>query len=124
MLYFLYQVKPFIHFSMERKNYHLDSINQSFIPQKKRTTISLPETISIKSPTKDINTIIEQIDMDIFIQNWFNLWYREKSTIFNSSDKIRYQIVINKEHLLKLENIKNQTGLKMNDIVYLASLFH
>jgi hypothetical protein len=124
ILYFLYLVKPFIHFSMERKNYRLYTINQSFIPLRKRTTISLPDTISIKSPTNDINTIIEQIDMDIFIQNWFNIWYKEKSTIFNNSDKIRYQIVMNKEQLLKLENIKIQTGLNMNDIVYLAALFH
>jgi hypothetical protein len=50
--------------------------------------------------------------MGTFIQNWFNIWYKEKSSIFNSSDKIRYQIVINKEHLLKLEHIKNQTGFK------------
>jgi hypothetical protein len=124
ILYFLYKVKTYIHFSMDRKKYQLDNINESFIPQTKRTTISLPNTISIKSPTKDIINIIEQIDLGTFIQNWFTIWYKEKSSIFKSSDKIRYQIVINKEHLLKLEHIKNQTGLKMNDIVYLASIFY
>jgi hypothetical protein len=62
--------------------------------------------------------------MDTFIHNWFNIWYQKNSSIFNSSDKISYQIALNKECLLKLEHIKNQTGLKMNDIVYLASLFH
>jgi hypothetical protein len=122
ILYFLYLVKPFIHFSMERKNYQLDTINHSFIPLRKRTTISLPDKISIKSPTNDINTIIEQIDMSTFIQNWFKLWYKEKSSIFKSSNKIRYQIAINKEQLVKIEHIKNQTGLNMNDIVYLASI--
>jgi hypothetical protein len=124
IIYFLYKVKPYIHFSMDRKIYHHLNINQSLIPQTKRTTISLPDKVSIISPTKDIINIIKQIDMDTFIHNWFNIWYKEKSSIFNSSDKIRYQIAINKECLLKLEHIKNQTGLKMNDIVYLASLFH
>jgi hypothetical protein len=109
---------------MERKTYYLDTINQSSIPQEKRTTISLPKTISIKSPTKDIINVIERIDMGTFIQKWFNTWYIEKPSILKSSDKIRYQIIINKVHLLKLEHIKNQTGLKMNDIVYLAPLFH
>jgi hypothetical protein len=108
---------------MERKNYHLDTINQFFIPQTKRTTVSLPETISIKSPTKEICTIIDHIDLATFIQNWFNTWYKEKSLIFKNSGKSRYQIVMNKEELLKLEHIKNQTGLNMNNIVYLASIF-
>jgi hypothetical protein len=125
ILYFLHTVKPYIHFSMVRKIYqHLDTIDQSLFPQMKRTTISLPDTVSIISPTQDIINIIKQIDKDTFIHNWFNIWYQEKSSIFNSSDKIIYQIALNKECLLKLERIKNQTGLKMNDIVYLASLFH
>jgi hypothetical protein len=125
ILFFLYTVKPHIHFSMDRKIYHhLDTIDQSLIPQTKRTTISLPDTVSIISATQDIINIIKQIDMDSFIHNWFTIWHQEKSSIFNNTDKIRYQIAINKECILKLEHIKNQTGLKMNDIVYLASLFH
>jgi hypothetical protein len=125
ILYFLYTVKPYIHFSMDRKIYqHPDTVDQSLIPQSKRTTISLPETVSIISPTQNIINIIKQIDMNTFIHNWFYIWYQEKSSIFNSSDKIRYQIAIIKECLLRLDHIKNQTGLKMNDIVYLGSLFH
>jgi hypothetical protein len=125
ILYFLYTVKPYIHSSMDRKKYqYLDTIDQSIFPQTKRTTISLPDTVSIISPTQDIINIIKQIDMDTFIHNWFTIWYLEKSSILKISDKIRYQIAINKVCLMKLEHIKNQTGLKMNDIVYLASLFH
>jgi hypothetical protein len=82
ILYFLYTVKPYIHFSMDRKIYqHLDTIDQSLIPQSKRTTISLPDTVSIISPTQDIINIIKQIDMDTFIHTWFNIWYQEKSSI-------------------------------------------
>jgi hypothetical protein len=96
ILYFLYTVKPFIHFSMHRKIYqHPDTIDQSLIPQSKRTTISLQDTVSKISPTQDIINIIKQIDMNTFIHNWFNIRYQEKSSIFNSSDKIRYQIAIN-----------------------------
>jgi hypothetical protein len=112
---------------MDRNIYqHPDTIDQSLIPQSKRTTISLPDTVSIIFPTQDTIKIIKQIDMDTFIYNWFTIWYKEKSLIFNNSDKTRYQIAINKDCdcLLKLEHIKNQTGLKMNDIVYLTSLFH
>jgi hypothetical protein len=88
ILYFLYTVKPHIHFSKDRKIYqHIDTIDQSLIPQTKRTTISLPDTVSIISPTQDIINIIRQIDIDTFIHNWFNFLYQEKS-IFNSWDKL------------------------------------
>jgi hypothetical protein len=33
ILYFLYIVEPFIHFSMNRKKYHFDNMDQLIIPQ-------------------------------------------------------------------------------------------
>jgi hypothetical protein len=124
ILYFLHIVDPYIHFSMNRKKYQLDNMDQSsIIPLTKRTTISLPLVITIKSPTKDITTIIEHINLESFIHNWFNIWYLEKSLLLKNSDMKKYQIVINKNQQWKLECIKNLTGLKMNEIVYLASIF-
>jgi hypothetical protein len=122
ILYFLYKVDPYIHFSMNRKKY-FDNMDQLIIPLTKRITISLPSFITIKSPTKDITNIIEHIKLDSFIRNWFNIWYKDKSLLIKNSDMKKYQIVINNNQQWKLEYIKSISGLRMNEIVYLATIF-
>jgi hypothetical protein len=108
---------------IRKKKYHFDNMNQLIIPPTKRTTISLPSSITIKSPTKDITNIIEHIKLDSFIHNWFTIWYKDKSLLMKNSEMKKYQIVINNNQHWKLESIKGITGLRMNEIVYLATIF-
>ncbi|ALC92265.1 hypothetical protein AM500_22695 [Bacillus sp. FJAT-18017] len=120
ILFFLNKVRPLMHSSMNRKLYHFTNKECSLFPHRKRTTISLPTSILVKAPTKDIIGMIESIETESFLQNWFNECYRNK--ILNLSlDNNKYQINIEKEQLIKIDYLKKRTGLTMNEIVYLAS---
>lgn len=125
ILYFLHLVKPYMHASMKRKYYLLSELPEIEI-LKKRTTISLPNSIILSSPTKDIHKFLENLPtlLNILKNNngyetfFINDFFLEETS--NSENKKSYQIILLKKHLQQLKECQNICGLTNNQLVELC----
>lgn len=116
--YFYRMVEPFLHHSMSRKM--LLSETKTKVNLSKRTTLYLPEDISILKPTRDINNMLNclpklyeiVINRTDYLQYYINSIY-PISKIKNTKS---YQIIIDESHWMLLYKIKNLTGLNNSQI--------
>lgn len=117
---FLHIVCSHMHISMNRKTWiHEKTL---FIPSSKRTTIYLPSQYDIQFPTKQIKCIINRLDIEKFISDWFNSIYPIFLNKSIDSETVKgYQIVLNPEELFKLFYIQQKTGLRISDIINITS---
>lgn len=123
ILVFLEIVRPYLHSSMNRKNW----TNNHFpvISKPKRTTIYLPIKYLILFPTSEIKQVIATIDCKEFIKDWFNsnyklyIHYKEQPVLTKG-----YQVVLNLEEQNKLYTIQNFTGLRISDIIQFSYLYN
>lgn len=118
--YFLYLVQPYLHPSMYRKIIPYQNIIHA-LPSR-RTTIYLPVSININSPTKDINTALQYLPILLNTIKTGLLYDEFKEHLF---DKIKttqnsYQIIINDTHLSNLQLLKELTGLSFSRLTELC----
>lgn len=117
--YFLHLVTPYLHSSMHRKT--IKYYRYGFEPLAKRTTIYLPETIRIQSPTKEINAALKLSLKEIIAKyknGTFYSYYFQQNRV--SAKKKAYQIVINAENLSLLHFLNEVTGLTYSKIAELC----
>lgn len=109
--YFLGMVAPWIHplFSYKIKNVEVRK------PVAKRTTIRLPNQISIPAPTEEINQMIRQYASSIKVttENFQRFNYARQE---NNESK-RYQVSLTEENRDILCSVQGSTGLTLGEIV-------
>lgn len=109
--YFLYLVMPFLHESMHRKNLLLCNIKNNLVAR--RTTIYLPTSIRLGSPTADTGAALAHLDSMIDQYKKGRFYKRYQKYFFNKdvTETKSYQIVINSRELSNLQLLKDLTGL-------------
>lgn len=109
--YFLFLVLPYMHESMYRKL--INRYNFIFDLSPKRTTIYLPASIQLRSPTKEINAALEKLDnlINCYKNGKFYEKYLFISKNINEIQTKGYQIIVDKENLMKLYFLNEVTGL-------------
>lgn len=114
--YFLYLITPYLHHSMYPKILLYCNLLQH--KSKRRTTIYLPTTIKITSPTKDINRALANLNSTVqtFKQENF---YQQYSTFYQEKMK-SYQITIDEKYLSELEFLSSNTGLTYSNLAQLC----
>lgn len=109
--YFLGMVAPWIHpvFSYKIKNVE---VRKSVA---KRTTIRLPDQISIPSPTEEINKMIQQYASSIKVttENFQRFNYARQE----NNESTRYQVSLTEENRDILCSVQAFTGLTLGEIV-------
>ncbi|PIC98531.1 hypothetical protein [Sporosarcina sp. P29] len=109
--YFLSIVTPWIHplFSYKIRN---EEVHKSVA---KRTTIRLPNQISIPAPTKEINQMIKQYASSIQVtrNNFQRLNYARQE----NNESTRYQVSLTEENQHVLCSVQASTGLTLGEIV-------
>ena len=109
--YFLSVVTPWIHplFAYKIKDLAVHK------PVAKRTTIRLPNQISIPSPTREINHMIQQYASSIQVTegNFQRLNYARQE----NNESTRYQVSLTKENQHALCSVQASTGLTLGEIV-------
>lgn len=111
MNYFLQLIAPWMHPSMTRKMKTVSVLK----PIAKRTTITLPSSISIKTPTATINqTILLEIsNLNLTEDNFKRINYQT----LESNETKSYQITLSEENRQAIQNRQACFGLTMNQIV-------
>ena len=116
IFYFLRLVKEHIHPSMNRK---LFSTVPKEICKNKRTTIYLTSELSIKKPTREINSALENLSFMIPIvsnnESYFSLFQKRK--VSHITIRKSYQVVLSVEQLTQIYFIQGITGLQISNIV-------
>lgn len=119
--YFLYLVMPFLHHSMNRKTLHFSKFKIAIA--SRRTTVYLPASVTLDTPTKNINdlltylsTIINQYKQGAFYKTYHCELFVNKISERNKS----YQIVIDNQNLANLLLLKDLTGLTFSKLVELC----
>lgn len=123
IIYFLNLIKPYLHESMHRKIQRYRNIKYN-LPSR-RTTIYLPSSIKISSPTADINDALEYLT-HIIAQYKAGLFYNKyQKGLFNKENaKLNsYQIIIDSNHLSHLQLLKNLTGLTYSRLTELCLVY-
>ncbi|PID05011.1 MULTISPECIES: hypothetical protein [unclassified Sporosarcina] len=109
--YFLSIVTPWIHplFSYKIRNVEVHK------PVAKRTTIRLPNQISIPAPTKEINQMIQQYASSIQVtrNNFQRLNYARQE----NNESTRYQVSLTEKNQHVLCSVQASTGLTLGEIV-------
>ncbi|PIC75938.1 hypothetical protein CSV74_13455 [Sporosarcina sp. P19] len=109
--YFLSVVTPWIHplFTYKIKDLAVHK------PVAKRTTIRLPNQISIPAPTKEINQMIQQYVSSIQVtgDNFQRLNYARQE----NNETTRFQVSLTKENQHLLCSVQASTGLTLGEIV-------
>jgi len=120
IIYFLNLIKPYLHESMYRKTFSSRPI--LFNLSAKRTTIYLPISIHITSPTKEINSqlkllpkLVEYYKKGVFYKKFEKLLFLD-----HGKKKKSYQIVINGINLSNLQLLKSLTGLTYSKLTELC----
>ena len=118
--YFLYLVMPFLHESMHRKALLLCNIQNNIATR--RTTIYLPTSIKLDSPTADIGAVLTYLDSMIDQYKKGRLYKRYNKDLFNRdvTETASYQIVINSRDLSNLQLLRDLTGLTFSRLVELC----
>ena len=124
--YFHQLVKPLMHPSMKRKMINVNQVSNRKLP--KRTSIYLPEEISILKPTSDINNQLNYLpylyekfrSRDTYLYFYKNYLIQLKE-IKNTKS---YQISIHPKHWDMLIKINKLTGLNISQIVSLCFLLN
>lgn len=120
IFYFLYIVTPYLHHSMCRKIPSRCNLVHDI--KSRRTTISLPETITLKSPTKDINTILHHLH-ELISQYKHELFYKKwvPTIVIHESLTLKpYQISLSNTRIKNLKYLQELTGLTFNQLAYLS----
>lgn len=119
--YFFDLINPYIHISMQRKLRAISFINKKKLA-KKRTTIYLPKTIQLTKPTAQINKALFHLDrlIKLYKQGKLNEYYIH---LFNIKvEKLSYQIVIEKDHINKLNFLKLNSGITYSELTRMCFL--
>lgn len=120
---FLHLVSPYIHPCMIRKM--KSSCTLPLSTKSKRTTIYLPEEISLKSPTLEINNALSYLK-ELWEMYRGNNFYRkeliEKVGDIKEKRTKPYQIVVHQHNVLLLDSLKNETGLNYSMLASLCVL--
>lgn len=124
IIYFLNLVKPYLHESMHRKIIPYKNIKYK-LPSR-RTTIYLPASIEITSPTRQINTafyilpyVIDSYQKGSFYKKYHDFLFNRQNVQPKS-----YQIVINSNNLSNLQLLKNLTGLTFSQLAELCFIYN
>ncbi|MBY0076468.1 endonuclease [Priestia aryabhattai] len=119
ILYFLSLVREFIHPCMSRK-VNIPNNNSQLFHLNKRTTITLPLTIPVTSPTKDLRHFLSYLpELLLQLQNRSTYHHFLKHEFFleNTDCKRKsYQIQLGQNELRLLHECREITGLSMNQI--------
>lgn len=109
--YFLGMVTPYIHPLFYYKIKDVE-VHKSIA---KRTTIRLPNQISIPKPTKEINHIIQQhaSSIEVTKDNFQRLNYARQE----NNESTRYQVSLTEENRHVLCSVQATTGLTLGEIV-------
>lgn len=123
ILYFLSLVSEFIHPCMSRKI----NIPKNKLPSfqlNQRTTITLPLTIPITSPTKDLQQILSYLpELLTQLQNraTYHHFFKHEFFLENTDCKRKsYQIQLGQNELRLLYECRQLTGLTMNQLTELC----
>ena len=109
--YFLTLVQPWMQLCMVRKMKTITARK----PIAERTTISLPDSISLSKPTRQINDAIEHWHHLIcFTPDQFKHWNYQRSEM---NSMLSYQIKLTPKNQSRLMNIQAQSGLHLNEII-------
>ncbi|HLR09755.1 MAG TPA: hypothetical protein VK120_00015 [Sporosarcina sp.] len=112
--YFLTLINPYMHPSMNRKMKRVTILKKV----ANRTTITLPNSIQLNKPTKQINDVIESISTPLSLTPvQAKQWNYDRLEINKSSS---YQINLSKKNRIKLSRLQATTGLSLNEIVKTA----
>ena len=116
IFYFLRLVKEHIHPSMNRKCFYT---TPKEINKNKRTTIYLTSEFSLKKPTREINSALENLSSIIQIvrnnETYFPLYQNCK--LSHKTMRKSYQVTLSVEQLTQLYFIQGITGLQVSTIV-------
>lgn len=118
--YFLYLVTPYLHVSMHRK--YIKSWNYTFNLPARRTTVYLPSTIKINTPTYEINMVLKELNNIITCYKNGDFYSNFLTTLCRHSDYQTkgYQIIINKQNLNNLHFLNEVTGLTYSKLTKLC----
>lgn len=118
--YFLFLITPYLHNSMYRKI--VPSCKLHHDTTARRTTIYLPRTIKIHSPTKEINAALRNLNQIIndYKQGLFYEKYNDTLTNQSSVNNKSYQIIITSKNLTDLIFLSAQTGLTYSRLTALC----
>ncbi|WP_240702604.1 endonuclease [Priestia megaterium] len=123
ILYFLSLVSEFIHPCMSRK-INIPKNKQPSFHLNKRTTITLPLTIPVTSPTKDLRHILSYLpELLSRLQNRFIYHHFFKHQFFIEDTDCKrksYQIQLEQNELRLLYECRQLTGLTMNQLTELC----
>ena len=109
--YFLTLVQPWMQLCMVRKMKTITARK----PIAERTTISLPDSISLSKPTRQINDAIEHWHHLICCTpDQFKHWNYQRSEM---NSMLSYQIKLTPKNQSRLMNIQAQSGLHLNEII-------
>ncbi|MFL8936244.1 endonuclease [Rossellomorea oryzaecorticis] len=114
ILYFLKLIEPYLHPSMNRKFIPFFDISFSEFTSR-RTTIYLPEYLSLKSPTAEINKRLLLLDQHLELYRNERFYSKESLSFIESSRKEEetrsYQIMISQGNIQRLKMLSGLTGL-------------
>ncbi|RMA94405.1 endonuclease [Priestia megaterium] len=123
ILYFLSLVSEFIHPCMSRK-INIPKNKQPSFHLNKRTTITLPLTIPVTSPTKDLRHILSYLpELLSQLQNRviYHHFFKQQFFIEDTDCKRKsYQIQLEQNELHLLYECRKFTGLTMNQLTELC----
>ncbi|MCM3771764.1 endonuclease [Priestia aryabhattai] len=123
ILYFLSLVSEFIHPCMSRK-VNIPKTKSPSFQSNKRTTITLPLTILVTSPTKDLRyflsylpKLLPQLKNRVTYHHFFKHQFFLERTVSNRKS---YQIQLEQNELRLLYECRQITGLSMNQLTELC----
>lgn len=123
ILYFLSLVREFIHPCMSRK-VNIPKNNSPSLYLNKRTTITLPLTIPVTSPTKDLRDFLSYLpELLSQLQNRviYHHFFKHQFLIEDTDCKRKsYQIQLEQNELRLLYECRQLTGLTMNQLTELC----
>jgi hypothetical protein len=123
ILYFLKLIEPHLHPSMNRKIIPFFDISFSELAPR-RTSIYLPEYLSFKSPTVEINKQLLLLDQLLESYRKEKLYSEEVLNFIEVARKEKmtssYQIMISKENTYPLKMLSGLTGLNNSLLTWLC----
>lgn len=123
ILYFLSLVREFIHPCMSRK-INIPKNKPPSFHLNKRTTITLPLTIPISSPTKDLRHFLSYLPKllpQLQNRDTYHYFFKHQFFLENTGfDRRSYQIQLEQNELRLLYECREITGLSMNQLTELC----
>jgi hypothetical protein len=122
-IYYFYRlVEPFLHHSMARKM--IVTVMKSKLISSKRTTLYLPQEISLLKPTQEINEMLNYLpELYEIVKDRKSYLYHYRKYVYpirKMENTKSFQIIIEEKYRPLLLKIRNFTGLNNSQIAALC----